>query len=336
MLQFQQQSKRQHVQQALPEFDDIDFDSQNSSAYIGQRLAVLKQQQQQQHYEHQLQQQYENQNIVYRETPEAPVKRSYYENELSVPSDEHHYYSSTHQQSRNFTLSPETTDYDSNCGDLDSEFSLKYIGSDLGELNGPPDIGRLYSSMPVLEDGLSSGHASDTENNNPSVQLEMDATNMMSLSMGQATVKYPLGISSIQTSLYNYKQSKQDADGEVEDVTEVTGIEEEGDGEVENALKDIRATMLRSKALTVNINEALGVTSESPEMIRKTSKNNNHLSSKESLTSGDNPLKLEDEEADTDLETDRLLGIQRLEELQGGFDDNKVSYIVVLCYFTRK
>ena len=327
MLQFQQQSKRQHVQQALPEFDDIDFDSQNSSAYIGQRLAVLKQQQQQQHYEHQLQQQYENQNIVYRETPEAPVKRSYYENEVSVLSDEHHYYSSTHQQSRNFTLSPETTDYDSNCGDLDSEFSLKYIGSDLSELNGAPDIGRLYTSMPVLEDGLSSGHASDTENNNPSVQLEMDSTNKMSMSMGQATLKYPFGISSIQTSLYNYKQNKQEAESEMNDVTEVTGIDGEDDGEVENALKDIRATMLRSKALTVNINEALGVTSESPEMIRKTSKTNNNLSSKESLTSGDNPLKLEDEEADTDLETDRLLGIQRLEELQGGFDDNKVCYI---------
>lgn len=29
---------------------------------------------------------------------------------------------------RNFTLSPETTDYDSNCGDLDSELSLRYTG----------------------------------------------------------------------------------------------------------------------------------------------------------------------------------------------------------------
>lgn len=29
---------------------------------------------------------------------------------------------------RNFTLSPETTDYDSNCGDLDSEVSLRYTG----------------------------------------------------------------------------------------------------------------------------------------------------------------------------------------------------------------
>lgn len=33
------------------------------------------------------------------------------------------------------------------------------------------DSVRLYSSMPVLEDGLSSGHASDTDNNNPTVML---------------------------------------------------------------------------------------------------------------------------------------------------------------------
>lgn len=35
----------------------------------------------------------------------------------------------------------------------------------------PSDTLRLYSSMPVLEDGLSSGHASDTDNNNPTVML---------------------------------------------------------------------------------------------------------------------------------------------------------------------
>ena len=81
--------------------------------------------------------------------------------------------------SRNFTLSPETTDCDSNCGDLDSELSLieNEIGPSSGLLGSSGDIAipseslRLYSSMPVLEDGLSSGHASDTDNNNPTVML---------------------------------------------------------------------------------------------------------------------------------------------------------------------
>lgn len=58
--------------------------------------------------------------------------------------------------SRNFTLSPETTDCDSN--DIESEVSLENEGS-MHSSGG----GRLYGSMPVLEDGLSSGHASDTE-----------------------------------------------------------------------------------------------------------------------------------------------------------------------------
>lgn len=79
--------------------------------------------------------------------------------------------------SRHFTLSPETTDYDSNCGDLDS-LSNEMNGCGLNSSGGMiaglsstgqiiPDFARLYTSMPVLEDGLSSGHASDTENNNP-------------------------------------------------------------------------------------------------------------------------------------------------------------------------
>lgn len=94
--------------------------------------------------------------------------------------------------SRHFTLSPETTDYDSNCGDLDSSsndlngcigINSHYLAS--GALNSGvslTDFSRLYTSMPVLEDGLSSGHASDTENNNPvpyttSASIAITATN---------------------------------------------------------------------------------------------------------------------------------------------------------------
>lgn len=35
--------------------------------------------------------------------------------------------------SRNFTLSPETTECDSNCGDLDSEVSLMLMENELGQ-----------------------------------------------------------------------------------------------------------------------------------------------------------------------------------------------------------
>lgn len=123
----------------------------------------------------------------------------------------------TRRHSKNFNYSPDTTDYESNCGDYDSEISLKY-GSEYGTAmaNGAPGMtmcddlnngvitsstglnssalngttgdsmnnvnnsssaagtnnyARYYTSMPVLEDGLSSGHVSDAENNNPGTLL---------------------------------------------------------------------------------------------------------------------------------------------------------------------
>jgi len=60
-------------------------------------------------------------------------------------------------ESRNFTLSPETTDCDS--ADLESELSLPSAGEGSFHSSGP----RIHTSMPILEDGLSSGHASDLE-----------------------------------------------------------------------------------------------------------------------------------------------------------------------------
>ncbi|XP_037932052.1 probable serine/threonine-protein kinase DDB_G0282963 [Teleopsis dalmanni] len=73
----------------------------------------------------------------------------------------------------NYRYSPETTDYDSNCGDLDSLS---------GEMNGVStscsNYAKYYaSSMPVLEDGLSSGHTSDTENNNNINNLQQPQQN---------------------------------------------------------------------------------------------------------------------------------------------------------------
>ena len=56
--------------------------------------------------------------------------------------------------SKNFTLSPETTDCDS--ADLESEVS---INEGSFHSSGP----RMHTAMPILEDGLSSGHASDLD-----------------------------------------------------------------------------------------------------------------------------------------------------------------------------
>ncbi|XP_070493286.1 rho GTPase-activating protein gacG isoform X2 [Chironomus tepperi] len=328
LLEFQQQSKLQQVEKALPLDDFVDFKQQTSATYIGQRLAALKQMQQKQHYEHQLQQQYENRSMI-EEATTTKSKPILYENEIGEDElDIQNYYGNC-PQSKNFTLSPETTDYDydSNCGDLDSEFSLKYISSDLSlsnEINGIQDTGRLYSSMPVLEDGLSSGHASDTENNNPNISTVLENDNM-SLSMNQASQKYSCGISSIQASLYNYKNQQEDDPDDIEETSHDIDIDKTQDMQV--ALKDIRGTLERSKKLTSSINEALIHSSGNTKNINNSnSVNNNINTSKESLVSTNITQKQhgEEEEHDTDLETDRLLGQQRMNELQqGGFDDNK-------------
>lgn len=83
----------------------------------------------------------------------------------NAPANENGEDKNGQQANQYFRYSPETTDYDSNCGDLDSLSG--------GDFNAPQSVinyqaymRQCYASMPVLEDGLSSGHASDAENNN--------------------------------------------------------------------------------------------------------------------------------------------------------------------------
>jgi hypothetical protein len=315
LLEFQQQSKRQQVEKALP-LDDIDFDPQQSSASYSQlqRLVAYKQNQQKQHYEHQLQQQYENRDIIEEACASVPIRLTHDNFEVDDDLDRSIYYGNV--QSKNFTMSPETTDYDSNCGDLDSEFSLKYICSEQSfssDFNGTNESARHHSSMPmpILEDGLS-----DTENNNSDAFSAADEKINADISSLEYQ-KYASEVSNIQASLNDYKIQQQ-ADSELSNVVERSD-------ELESTLFNIRGTLERSKKLSSSINEALvhsgGITS-------KLNESNNIFISKESLSStnaGENPVKAEDEEADTDLETDRLLGRQRMNELQKGtFDDNRV------------
>lgn len=154
-------------------------------------------------------------------------QQQYYHNDAVIDDEleAHNYYLSNLQQSKNFTLSPETTDYDSNCGDLDSELSLKYMGSEFGmsgEINGQQDMCRLYSSMPVLEDGLSSGHASDSENNNPNLTILLEMESKMTMPQ---PLKYS-GISSIQTSLYTNYNEKSPNKATTEDTESIYSMSE--------------------------------------------------------------------------------------------------------------
>jgi len=68
--------------------------------------------------------------------------------------------------SRNVTLSPEVTDCEDVGMGSDGESSSMVDGQHLIPICGVTSI-----TMPVLEDGLSSGHTSDTDNNNPTVGI---------------------------------------------------------------------------------------------------------------------------------------------------------------------
>ncbi|XP_059618780.1 protein lin-10-like isoform X1 [Phlebotomus argentipes] len=228
--------------------------------------------------------------------------------ELADTELEHH----VRRHSRNFTLSPETTDYDSNCGDLDS------LSNDINGI--VPDFNRLYTSMPVLEDGLSSGHASDTENNNPAI--------------GEARQRVITGGNFLEQSSSPKRciEGIQEHDQGQEVKSFPTPPPPQPLQDVQAALKDIRTTLQRTKTLpaastiptAVDRNIPKGVIeaakeTESPVWVPR---HHNNATSRESLSS-EHPSKAmsgEDEEADTDLETDRLLGQQRLDD-QGFYED---------------
>lgn len=119
------------------------------------------------------------------------------------------------QKATNVTLSPDSIEYDSNSGDLDS------LPNDI---NGQVDPNCLYIGMPVLQDGLSSGHASDTD---------FTSTNAMNFVLHQDTTK---------------------TDDDVDDRKKTDDFDNgDDDGEekisVESTLRDIHSTLQRTKIL---------------------------------------------------------------------------------------
>ncbi|XP_030756265.1 uncharacterized protein LOC115882361 isoform X11 [Sitophilus oryzae] len=255
--------------------------------------------------------------------------------------------------SRNFTLSPETTDCDSNCGDLDSEVSLMLLENELAPSGGllgsnndlavPGDSLRLYSSMPVLEDGLSSGHASDTDNNNPTVMLMKRQITEIEREINQGLCKVKPGNNkhsengispekgSVNASPTNLNSFEEPLNLSQNDSAEKTPpppapaphrmVSGEKSNEVEAAIKDIRLTLQRTKTLPLqrHLEEECEDNCGSPVWVPS------HFRQRGlSITSADSERKAnsgpEDEENDTDLETDRLLGQQRTDD-QGFYDD---------------
>ncbi|XP_066158919.1 uncharacterized protein [Euwallacea fornicatus] len=259
--------------------------------------------------------------------------------------------------SRNFTLSPETTDCDSNCGDLDSEVSLMLMENDLAPSGGllgsntdltvPGDTLRLYSSMPVLEDGLSSGHASDTDNNNPTVMLMKRQITEIEREINQGVGKVKPSTKPSENGVSPQSESIPKSPTDISNcvnsfdepltLSQTDSIEKtppppapaphrmiagaEKTNDVEAAIKDIRLTLQRTKTLPLQRHpgEECEENGTSPVWVPS------HFRQRGlSTTSADSERKGvnsgPDDENDTDLETDRLLGQQRTDD-QGFYDE---------------
>ncbi|XP_017792697.1 PREDICTED: uncharacterized protein LOC108574588 [Habropoda laboriosa] len=362
-------------------FQDLDYElrRQGGSAYVGQRLASGPP---------------TTEEVLVHESPKKqrtdfPQNTGEHENnflDLSVGTGSSEDLGETEVglqvgHSRNFTLSPETTDCDSNCGDLDSEVSLMMMDNELipasgllgsvGDLGNNSDSLRIYTSMPVLEDGLSSGHASDTDNNNPTVMLMKRQINEIEKEIIQRSrvndVTHPTaaendtvgkdlsGLTVSKDILHSLKTSSPDLfvpkkeNSYDTNELQLDGLDPLGTppppapqarqsinleigGEVEAAIKDIRMALQRTKTLPVKSStEEPPESNVSPIWIpsisdgrRRICVENNSDESEVRRTGEDADVEIEEgpdeEEADTDLETDRLLGQQRTDD-QGFYDD---------------
>uniref|UniRef100_A0A1B6C7Z7 Protein lin-10 n=2 Tax=Clastoptera arizonana TaxID=38151 RepID=A0A1B6C7Z7_9HEMI len=235
--------------------------------------------------------------------------------------------------SRNFTLSPETTDCDSNC---DSE------ASSLLAVDPPPQPARpgppgqnLYSSMPVLEDGLSSGHTSDTDNNNPTVLLMKRQITEIEREIVERSNRQSVTVNGTDEKVEVKKTTPpiiDPADIDLESLDPLSGacertppppapqphrrLSAEAQVEspsVEAALKDIRLTLQRTKTLPLR-----SPPTETPPVEIHSSP---IWIPRRRGTGGASEQSGEEDEADTDLETDRLLGQQRTDD--NGFYEEK-------------
>lgn len=272
LLEFQQRSKRKQVEQVLPLNDCTDFEScapQSSASYIGQRLLALKQLQQKQHYEHQLQQQYENRSIIEEAYASDPPK-------LSLNEELEDYPLQNSNISNSFKISHVP---DSSC-DIDSDNSVKLKGRDVSLLKEDnADEKEFYStlSMPIIEDGLFSEHGSNSENKN----ADMNINNSKEL-LAFTSVTSPQNIS--QNSVFDISN----------------------DFEIQRQFGNYKVSNIeQAKVDTLDF--------QSDQLIEN---NSNIFDSKESLTPTSlqkNKLKTDDDEADANLETARLLGEENLQ-----------------------
>ncbi|XP_058063119.1 uncharacterized protein LOC131213158 isoform X2 [Anopheles bellator] len=202
-----------------------------------------------------------------------------------------------------------TKTYDTAVSDTNHRVSKEHIGAPCTE------YGRMCNSMPILEDGLSSGHASDSESNTHlnGVLATAETQSYGAKEFNEANVSY-VGMSSADANVAN---------AHVREVTDIASLNPTSSAsDVQRALNDIRLTLRKTKTLPLlehrcgsEKDDMLGSNCDASPIwvlrsLVETEKESNkqaslHKTSIHRTNAGD------DEETDTDLETDRLLGHQQ-------------------------
>ncbi|KAG8177691.1 hypothetical protein JTE90_020254 [Oedothorax gibbosus] len=261
---------------------------------------------------------------------------------------------------RNFTLSPETTDCDSN--DVESVVSLE------GSMNSG---GRLLSSMPVLEDGLSSGHSSDPDTsedeasdgghwasqNRKRSSDDFDKSTLALINkqiskIEQDFCKRPPTNSIVSPEMNHHDVAEylwryscnsqhlnmQDVDLSYFDVLTQkpndtsprlpndNGMLEEcangkpGSGNVSDAIKEIKQAIQMSKNVQLKSTLSGSNNCDGPNQPVWVPRLSHTSKTKDGIHLDGHTEKNPDDDCDTDQETDRLLGAQRTDD-KGFYDD---------------
>ncbi|XP_041761319.1 uncharacterized protein LOC121587969 isoform X1 [Anopheles merus] len=248
----------------------------------------------------------------------------------------------TGRKPHSFALSPEM-DYRSGCGTAEFGTTFRPVsygrvqkpggGNGTGEakeiLNEPcVEYEDMCNSMPILEDGLSSGHASDSEGNTVANSCDQGGDLMANGSLGMQSMRHQQDQQQ-QQQHYHHHAAPDGPNG--------AGISDCLANDIRDALNDIKSTLQNTKALPTGDERrdsadqgcrgepfAHSYGDVSPVWVLRTrdgSPEQEHPSAAH-LTDqrhGNQPPPPDlEEETDTDLETDRLLGHQQQQQQSGG------------------